>query len=50
MIAAHLVWGSTLATLRDLELAEQEIFAADLAPDSIASRPADRARAFLRRR
>ena len=35
MIAAHLVWGSTLArTLRDLEFAEREIFAGDVAPDA----------------
>lgn len=48
MIAAHLVWGSTLAsTLSDLEAAEQEIFAGDVAPDRIASSPADRARASL---
>jgi uncharacterized membrane protein YagU involved in acid resistance len=39
MIAAHLVWGSTMAsTLRELELAEQEIFASDIAPDRIPSR------------
>jgi hypothetical protein len=38
MIAAHLVWGSTLArTLRDLEFAEREIFAGDVAPDAMAS-------------
>jgi hypothetical protein len=40
MIAAHLVWGSTLATtLRDLELAEQEVFAGDIAPDRLPSAP-----------
>lgn len=39
MIAAHLVWGSTMAlTLRELELAGQEVFAGDIAPDRIPSR------------
>jgi hypothetical protein len=34
MIAAHLVWGSTMAlALRELELAEREVFAGDIAPD-----------------
>jgi uncharacterized membrane protein YagU involved in acid resistance len=34
MIAAHLVWGSAMArTLRELEIAEQEVFAGDIAPD-----------------
>ena len=34
MIAAHLIWGSTMArTLRELELAEQEVFAGGIAPD-----------------
>jgi uncharacterized membrane protein YagU involved in acid resistance len=43
MIAAHLIWGSTLATtLRDLERAEEDIFTGDVAPDSVASKPADR--------
>jgi uncharacterized membrane protein YagU involved in acid resistance len=38
MIVAHLVWGSTMArTLRELELAEQEVFASDIAPDRIPS-------------
>jgi uncharacterized membrane protein YagU involved in acid resistance len=48
MIAAHLVWGSTLArTLRDLEFAEREIFAGDVAPDATAFGPVDEARARL---
>jgi uncharacterized membrane protein YagU involved in acid resistance len=48
MIAAHLVWGSTLArTLRDLEFAEREIFAGDAAPDVMASGPLDEARTGL---
>jgi uncharacterized membrane protein YagU involved in acid resistance len=48
MIAAHLVWGSTLArTLCDLELAEREIFAGDVAPDAMDPGPADEARAGL---
>lgn len=34
MIAAHLVWGGTLAlTIRELELARREIFASSAAPD-----------------
>jgi uncharacterized membrane protein YagU involved in acid resistance len=34
MIAAHLVWGGTLAlAIRELELAQREIFATDIAPD-----------------
>jgi hypothetical protein len=38
MIAAHLVWGSTMArTLRELELAEQEVFAGGIAPDRMPS-------------
>ena len=38
MILAHLVWGSTMAAaLRELTLAEQEIFAGDLAPDRTPS-------------
>jgi hypothetical protein len=38
MIVAHLVWGSTLATtLRDLELAEREVFAGAIAPDRVPS-------------
>jgi hypothetical protein len=45
MIAAHLVWGSTLArTLRDLQFAEREIFAGDVAPDGTAPGPLDEAR------
>ena len=48
MIAAHLVWGSTLArTLRDLEFAGREIFAGDVAPDATAFGPVDEARARL---
>ena len=48
MIAAHLVWGGTLArTLRDLQFAEREIFAGDVAPDAMYSGPADEARAGL---
>lgn len=44
MIAAHVVWGGTLATtLRELESAEREIFAGDRTPDALSSRPADRA-------
>ncbi len=35
MVAAHLVWGATTAlTLRELERAEAEIFATDVAPDA----------------
>ena len=35
MIAAHLVWGGTLAlTIRELELAERQIFAGEPAPDA----------------
>jgi uncharacterized membrane protein YagU involved in acid resistance len=46
MIAAHLVWGSTLArTLRDLKFAEREIFAGELAPDAMEFGPVDEARA-----
>jgi uncharacterized membrane protein YagU involved in acid resistance len=38
MIAAHLVWGSTMAlTLQELERAEREDFAGDIAPDRISS-------------
>jgi uncharacterized membrane protein YagU involved in acid resistance len=48
MIAAHLVWGSTLArTLRDLEFAEQEIFSGDVVPDAMASGPVGEVRAGL---
>ena len=40
MVAAHLVWGSTMAgTLRELELAEEEVFAGDIAPDRIPAGP-----------
>ncbi len=36
MIVAHLVWGSTMAgTLRELELAEQEVLASEIAPDRV---------------
>lgn len=48
MIAAHLVWGSTLArTLRDLEFAERQIFAGDVAPDATDIGPVEAARARL---
>jgi hypothetical protein len=48
MIAAKLAWGSTLArTLRDLQFAEREIFAGDVAPDATASGPIAEARAGL---
>jgi uncharacterized membrane protein YagU involved in acid resistance len=48
MIAAHLVWGGTLArTLRDLEFAEREIFAGGVAPDAEVAGPVDKARARL---
>ena len=51
MIAAHLVWGSTMATtLRELELAEQEVFAGDIAPDRIPPSPDEVPRASVRRR
>jgi hypothetical protein len=40
MIAAHLVWGSTMAgTLRELKLAEQEVFASEIAPDRVPAEP-----------
>jgi hypothetical protein len=40
MIAAHLIWGSTMArTLRELELAEQEVFATGIAPDRLPANP-----------
>jgi uncharacterized membrane protein YagU involved in acid resistance len=46
MIVAHLVWGSTMATtLRELELAQQEVFASDIAPDRSPSRSPEVARA-----
>jgi uncharacterized membrane protein YagU involved in acid resistance len=46
MIVAHLVWGSTMAsTLRELKLAEQEVFASDMAPDRIPSKSAEATRA-----
>jgi uncharacterized membrane protein YagU involved in acid resistance len=49
MIAAHLVWGSTMAlTLRELELAEREVFAGDIAPDRLPSSPAGTPRASVR--
>ena len=48
MIAAHPVWGSTLARmLRDPQFAEREIFAGDVAPDATAPGPLDEARAGL---
>jgi uncharacterized membrane protein YagU involved in acid resistance len=48
IIAAHLVWGSALAgTLRELELAEREIFAGDVAPDAMDAGPLDEARTGL---
>jgi len=48
MIAAHLVWGSTLArTLRDLRFAEREIFAGNAAPDAMASGLLDEVRTGL---
>ena len=51
MIAAHLVWGSTMATtLRELELAEQEVFAGDIAPDRNPPSPDEVPRASVRRR
>jgi uncharacterized membrane protein YagU involved in acid resistance len=50
MIAAHLVWGSTMArTLRELELAERAVFAGEVAPDRIPSRRADTPRASVHR-
>jgi uncharacterized membrane protein YagU involved in acid resistance len=49
MIAAHLVWGSTMAlALRELELAEREVFAGEVASDRIPSSPADIPRASVR--
>lgn len=40
MIAAHVVWGGALAlAVRELQLAEREIFASDLAPDRAHPRP-----------
>jgi uncharacterized membrane protein YagU involved in acid resistance len=49
MILAHLVWGSTMAsTLRELKLAEQEVFASDFAPDRIPSKSAEARRALGR--
>jgi uncharacterized membrane protein YagU involved in acid resistance len=51
MILAHLVWGSTMAaTLRELQLAEQEIFAPAVAPDRAPSSPAHSSKAAVRRR
>ena len=50
MIAAHLVWGSTMAlTLQELEIAEREVFAGEVAPDRIPSSPADTPRASVHR-
>ena len=46
MIVAHLVWGSTMATtLRELELAQQDVFASDFAPDRSPSSSPEVARA-----
>jgi uncharacterized membrane protein YagU involved in acid resistance len=40
MIVAHLVWGSTMATtLRELKLAQREVFASGIAPDRIPPDP-----------
>jgi len=50
MIAAHLVWGSTMAlTLRELELAEREVFAGRVAPDRMTLTRADTPRAPVHR-
>jgi uncharacterized membrane protein YagU involved in acid resistance len=50
MIVAHLVWGSTMAsTLRELELAEQEIFSGGSAPDGVLPNSAPSPRASVRR-
>ena len=50
MIVAHLVWGSTMvSTLRELELAEQEVFAGGIAPDRIPPNPAHSPTASVRR-
>ena len=50
MLAAHLVWGSSMAlTLREVERAEQEVLAGDMAPDRIPSSTADVPRASVRR-
>jgi uncharacterized membrane protein YagU involved in acid resistance len=39
MIVAHLVWGATMArTLGELELAEREVLASDVAPDRASRR------------
>jgi hypothetical protein len=44
MSVTHLVWGSTMArTFREPELAEQEIFTSDIAPDRIPSGSAEAA-------
>jgi hypothetical protein len=41
MVAAHLVWGGTMAlALRELQLAEREVLAGDAAPDHALSRRA----------
>lgn len=41
MVAAHVVWGGTMAlALRELELAEREVLATDRAPDRTRPRPA----------
>ena len=50
MIVAHSVWGSTMvSTLRELELAEQEVFAGGIAPDRIPPNPAHSPTASVRR-
>jgi uncharacterized membrane protein YagU involved in acid resistance len=50
MITAHLIWGSTMArTLRELELAAQEVFAGGIAPDRMPSNPGHTPRASGRR-
>jgi hypothetical protein len=43
MIAGHLIWGSTMArTLRELEVAEQEVLAGGISPDRMPSNPTTR--------
>jgi uncharacterized membrane protein YagU involved in acid resistance len=51
MIVAHLVWGSTMAAaLRELQLAEQEIFAGAIAPDRVPSSLAHPSQTSMQRR
>jgi uncharacterized membrane protein YagU involved in acid resistance len=52
MIAAHLVWGSTMATtLQELKLAERDVFAGEIAPDRIHTDPGpERSRVLARKR